>query len=131
MRTEFEKLPEIEKYLRLYCFWDSLSEQYHPNNQHDNLHDLRAEYVNGAWWMYQELHNSLGFVKGGHIRTTKYDIASILGGGCFEHFKNAIATDGTKIGTTEKLNVSQPYTIDKINLECNDIIHLTSIKEED
>lgn len=127
MRSDFDKLPFIENLVNRkgvkfgrYYGKDIYLEDGEP-----------FEYLNGAWWMYQELHNSLGFVNGGYTGLTEYNIDSVLGRGCFEHFKNAIATDGTKIGTTEKLNVSQPYAIDKINLECNDIIHLKPIKKED
>lgn len=54
MRTEFEKLPEINRYIRMYCVFNSKTGNYEAKSKHNHLHELRAEYVNGARMAYQE-----------------------------------------------------------------------------
>lgn len=54
MRSGFEKLPEIDRYIRMYCVFNSKTGNYEAKSKHNHLHELRAEYVNGAWMAYQE-----------------------------------------------------------------------------
>ena len=56
LRKGFEEIEPIKKYVRMYCVFDSNNGDYNPKNRFNSIHDVRCEFVNGAWWMYQELY---------------------------------------------------------------------------
>ena len=53
MREQFEKLPEIAEGLR-HCTYNESTNDYHANVAHDNEWEWHTQFVNGAWYAFQE-----------------------------------------------------------------------------
>lgn len=58
MREQFEKLPEIEQGLR-HCHYDESTNIYHADAAHVEEFEWHTQFVNGAWYAYQEQQNKL------------------------------------------------------------------------
>ena len=58
LRKEFENIDVIKAYVKMYCVFDSNNNDYNPKNRFNNIHDVRCEFVNGAWFMFQELNKN-------------------------------------------------------------------------
>lgn len=53
MREQFEKLPEIEQGLR-HCHYNESTNDYCSDVFNEETHEWHAQYVNGAWYAFQE-----------------------------------------------------------------------------
>ena len=58
MRDQFEKLPEIAEGLQ-HCTYNESTNDYHANVAHDNEWEWHTQFVNGAWYAYQEQQKKL------------------------------------------------------------------------
>lgn len=78
MRIEFEKIDKIAELLKSKTIkFDQESNTYFDYD--DSRRDDR--FLNPAWWMYQELYNSIGFVKGGYIDPQKNNFSRVVSSG--------------------------------------------------
>jgi hypothetical protein len=52
-RKEFEALDEVQQGLR-YCNYNESTNYYHADVPHDETHEWHTQFVNGAWYAFQE-----------------------------------------------------------------------------
>lgn len=62
MREQFEKLPEIEQGLR-HCHYDESTNIYHADAAHVEEFEWHTQFVNGAWYAFQEQQKKLDKAK--------------------------------------------------------------------
>lgn len=55
LRSEFEENKLIKMHIRMYCVFNESSEEYQPKDGFKTIHNIRCEFVNGAWFIFQEL----------------------------------------------------------------------------
>lgn len=53
LRKQFEVLPEIEQGLR-HCHYNESTNDYHADVAHEETHEWHTQFVNGAWYAFQE-----------------------------------------------------------------------------
>lgn len=53
LRKQFEGLLEIEQGLR-YCHYNESTNDYHADVAHEETHEWHTQFVNGAWYAFQE-----------------------------------------------------------------------------
>lgn len=62
LREEFEKLSEIQEGLK-HCTHNESTNDYHANVAHDNEWEWHAQFVNGAWYVFQEQQKQINEIK--------------------------------------------------------------------
>ena len=53
LRKQFEALPEIKQGLR-HCHYNESTNDYHADVAHEETHEWHTQFVNGAWYAFQE-----------------------------------------------------------------------------
>lgn len=53
IREEFEKLEDVKQGLR-HCHYNKSTNDYHADVAHEETHEWHTQFVNGAWYAFQE-----------------------------------------------------------------------------
>lgn len=53
IREEFEKLEDVKQGLR-HCHYNESTNDYHADIAHEETHEWHTQFVNGAWYAFQE-----------------------------------------------------------------------------
>lgn len=53
IRDEFEKLQDVKQGLR-HCHYNESTNDYHADIAHEETHEWHTQFVNGAWYAFQE-----------------------------------------------------------------------------
>lgn len=53
IREEFEKLEDVKQGLR-HCHYNESTNDYHADVAHEETHEWHTQFVNGAWYAFQE-----------------------------------------------------------------------------
>lgn len=53
IRKEFEKLEDVKQGLR-HCHYNESTNDYHADVTHEETHEWHTQFVNGAWYTFQE-----------------------------------------------------------------------------
>lgn len=63
MREDFERLPEIVQGLR-HCHYDESTNIYHADAAHVEEFEWHTQFVNGAWYAFQEQQKKIDEIVG-------------------------------------------------------------------
>ena len=61
-REEFEKLEDVKQGLR-HCHYNESTNDYHADVAHEETHEWHTQFVNGAWYAFQEQQKKIDAIK--------------------------------------------------------------------
>ena len=62
IREEFEKLEDVKQGLR-HCHYNESTKDYHADVAHEETHEWHTQFVNGAWYAFQEQQKKIDGAK--------------------------------------------------------------------
>ncbi|MEG1089825.1 MAG: hypothetical protein RSE38_00785 [Acinetobacter sp.] len=62
IREEFEKLEDVKQGLR-HCHYNGSTNDYHADVAHEETHEWHTQFVNGAWYAFQEQQKKIDAIK--------------------------------------------------------------------
>ena len=62
IREEFEKLEYVKQGLR-HCHYNESTNDYHADIAHEETHEWHTQFVNGAWYAFQEQQKKISAIK--------------------------------------------------------------------